>query len=105
VPWPECHILEVIKIKFSAKDCGVCPARVRCTEAKRRSITERPREQYEALQVARLREMSEEYRSEYKQRAGIEGTISHGVRACGLRRSRYIGERRPTCSTLRWQQR
>jgi transposase len=83
---------EVIKIKFSAKDCGGCPARVRCTEAKRRSITVRPRDQYEALQAARLRETSEEYRCEYKRRAGIEGTISQGVRACGLRRSRYIGE-------------
>ena len=83
---------EVVKIKFSAKDCGVCPSRVRCTEAKRRSITVRPREQYEALQAARLRELSEEYRSEYKRRAGIEGSISQGVRACGLRRSRYIGE-------------
>jgi transposase len=83
---------EVIKIKFSAKDCGACPARTRCTEAKRRSITVRPRDQYEALQVARSREASEEYRLEYNRRAGIEGTISQGVRACGLRRSRYIGE-------------
>jgi transposase len=83
---------DVIKIKFSAKDCGACPARDRCTEAKRRSITVRPRDQYEALQAARSREASEEYRSEYNRRAGIEGTISQGVRACGLRRSRYIGE-------------
>src|SRR5262249_3805282 len=83
---------EVIKIKFSAKDCGTCPARDRCTEAKRRSITVRPRDQYEALQAARSREASEEYRAEYSRRAGIEGTISQGVRASGLRRSRYIGE-------------
>ncbi|MBB6421233.1 hypothetical protein HDC93_006864 [Streptomyces sp. AK010] len=27
----------------------------------------------------------------YKIRAGVEGTISQGVRACGLRRSRYRG--------------
>jgi transposase len=83
---------DVIKIKFSAKDCGACPARARCTEAKRRSITVRPRDQYEALHAARSREASEEYRSDYKRRAGIEGTISQGVRTCGLRRSRYIGE-------------
>jgi len=83
---------DVIKIKFSAKDCGACPVRARCTEAKRRSITVRPREQYEALHAARSREASEEYRSDYKRRAGIEGTISQGVRSCGLRRSRYIGE-------------
>jgi transposase len=83
---------EVIKIKSSAKDCGACPARDRCTEAKRRSITVRPRDQYEALHAARSREASAEYRADYNRRAGIEGTISQGVRACGLRRSRYIGE-------------
>jgi transposase len=83
---------EVIKIKFSAKDCGECPAQARCTKAKRRSITVRPRDQYEALQVARSQETSAEYRAEYDRRAGIEGTISQGVRACGLRRSRYVGE-------------
>jgi transposase len=83
---------DVIKIKFSATDCGACPARARCTEAKRRSITVHPRDQYEALQAARSREASEEYRAEYSRRAGIEGMISRGVRTCCLRRSRYIGE-------------
>jgi transposase len=82
----------VIKIKFSAKVCGACAARARCTEAKRRSVTIRPREQYEALQAARSRESSQEYRDEYHRRAGIEGTISQGIRGCGLRRSRYVGE-------------
>ncbi len=28
---------------------------------------------------------------EYARRAGVEGTISQGVRRCGLRRSRYVG--------------
>jgi transposase len=83
---------DVIKIKFSAKDCGACPAHVRCTKASRRSITVRPRDQYEALRAARSREASDEYRSEYNRLAGIEGTISQGVRAFGLRRSRSIGE-------------
>jgi transposase len=83
---------DVIKIKFSAKDCGPCPARPRCTKAKRRSVTVRPRDQFEALEAARSREASEEYRLEYNRRAGIEGTISQGVRACGLRRLRYVGE-------------
>ena len=83
---------QVIKIKFSAKDCGKCPAHARCTKAERRTITIRPREQYEALQAARSRETSAEYRAEYHRRAGIEETISQGVRTCGLRRSRYVGE-------------
>ena len=42
---------EVIKIKFSAKDCGGCPVRDRCTRTGRRSITVRPRDQYEALRA------------------------------------------------------
>jgi hypothetical protein len=31
------------------------------------------------------------FAEEYTRRAGIEGTLSYGIRACGLRRSRYIG--------------
>jgi transposase len=83
---------EVIKIKFSAKDCVLCPSRAQCTRGKRRTITVRPHEQYLALQAARERESSEEFKREYARRAGIEGTISQGVRACGLRRTRYVGE-------------
>jgi transposase len=81
----------VIKVKFSASDCGSCPSRAKCTTAHRRSITLRPREQYVALQDARVREGTEDFKREYARRAGIEGTISEGVRARGLRRSRYAG--------------
>jgi transposase len=83
---------EVIKVKFSMKDCRSCPSREKCTRGKRRTVTLRPREQYEALETARAREGSEEFRQAYAKRAGVEGTISHGVRTCGLRRSRYVGE-------------
>ena len=34
---------------------------------------------------------SDEGRKLYAKRAGIEGTLSQGVRAFGLRRSRYVG--------------
>ncbi len=81
----------VIKVKFSAVDCQSCPSRSRCTTGKRRSITLRPREQYLALRDARAREGTEEFREAYARRAGIEGTISEGVRCHGLRRSRYAG--------------
>ena len=83
---------EVIKVKFSMRDCRPCPSREKCTRGKRRTVTLRPREQFEALESARAREGSEEFRQEYAKRAGVEGTISHGVRTCGLRRSRYVGE-------------
>ena len=85
---------EVIKIKFSSADCGPCPHRSHCTRAQRyprRTITVRPREQYEALKAARERQATATFAQEYARRAGIEGTLSYGVRACGLRRSRYIG--------------
>jgi transposase len=84
---------EVIKIKFSTRDCQPCPLRAQCTRAKsaRRTITIRPEAQYKALQAARAREQSEAFQVQYAQRAGIEGTISQGVRVSGLRQARYIG--------------
>ena len=51
----------------------------------------RPREQYEALQKARQLLESEEGKQLYNRRAGIEGTISQGVRAFGMRQTRYRG--------------
>ena len=81
----------MIKIKFSKRDCQSCPSRADCTRAARRTITVRPEDQYVALQTARAREETEEFRAEYARRAGIEGTISQGVRAFGMRRSRYAG--------------
>jgi transposase len=87
---------ESIYIRFSPKDCGPCPCRAKCTQSQakypRRSLAVRPREQYEALQSARVRERTEDYRTLYAKRAGCEGTISRGVRTCGLRRTRYVGE-------------
>jgi hypothetical protein len=82
----------VIKVKFSMRDCRMCPGREKCTQGKRRTVTLRLRSQYEALESARAREGSEEFQQAYAKRAGVEGTISHGVRTCGLRRSRYVGE-------------
>jgi Transposase DDE domain len=83
---------EVVKIKFSVKDCQPCPSREHCTRAQRRTITVRRQEHHLALQAARARETSAEYTTEYARRAGIEGTLSQGTRAYGLRRARYIGE-------------
>jgi transposase len=33
-----------------------------------------------------------EWKRRYERRAGVEGTISQGVRAFGLRQARYIGQ-------------
>ena len=48
-------------------------------------------ERHEALQAARRQQETSEWKAEYAKRAGIEGTISQGVRGFGLRRCRYIG--------------
>ena len=56
-----------------------------------RHLKLRPRAEHEALRAARGRLATKEGRRAYARRAGIEGTISQGVRAFGLRRSRYRG--------------
>lgn len=80
-----------VVIKFSQKQCMPCAFRSKCTQGKRRTIHQRSGEYYQALVKARERERSGDYQTMYNRRAGIEGTLSQGVRAFGLRRSRYIG--------------
>jgi transposase len=88
----------VIKIKFSSTDCGRCPCRSQCIRSRRkyvrRTITVRPKDHYLALQARRAHVRTPEYTAEYARRAGIEGTVSEGIRAHGMRRSRYIGLQR-----------
>lgn len=84
----------VFKARFSTLDCSPCPARSQCTRAKlpfARSLLLMPQLQYEALKAARAIHASAEGQQRYKRRAGIEGTLSQGVRAFGLRQSRYRG--------------
>jgi transposase len=86
---------DMIKVKFSMKDCGPCPFREKCTKSQtktRRTLTLKPRELHEALRRGRLREQTREYKTEYRHRSGIEGTISQGVRAFEMRQSRYMGQ-------------
>ena len=84
----------VFEARFARKDCTPCPLRSRCTRSKQepRIIGLLPREQHEALQAARREQTTEEFRSRYAARAGIEGTHEQAIRRCGLRRCRYIGE-------------
>jgi transposase len=86
---------EVIKIRFSEKDCSRCPSLTRCVRSQkkypRRLITVRRQPAYEALRAAREREKTRDFMELYASRSGIEGTVSQGVRTCGLRRTRYRG--------------
>ena len=82
-----------IQVQFSRSDCGACAARVACASAKtaRRVMQFHQREEYEALRAARARAEDPAWLERYNKRAGVEGTLSQGVRAFGMRRSRYIG--------------
>jgi transposase len=82
-----------VSVMFRPADCGACPARSLCTRAKHgaRHLKLQPRAEHEALGAARGRLATREGRRAYARRAGIEGTISQGVRAFGLRRGRYRG--------------
>jgi transposase len=84
----------VVKVKFSFAICSRCPCRDLCTRSRRRTLTLRPRAEYEALQFARQREKTKTFTDLYAQRAGVEGTHAQAVRRCGTRRSRYIGQPR-----------
>jgi len=67
---------EVIKIKFSMKDCKPCPLKEHCTKAPRRAISVRVKDHHQALQEVRARQKGAEFREKYRSRSGIEGTIS-----------------------------
>lgn len=83
----------MIHVDFSPSDCTPCPVRASCTRAKTlpRGLTLQPQAEHAAIQAARLRQTTAEYAERYAQRSGIEGTVSQGVRAFGLRQARYRG--------------
>ena len=80
-----------IQVRFSRKDCWDCAAKERCTRSPQRSLAFLPEVAYKALEQTREAHRSVEGRLRYRRRAGIEGTLSQGVRGFGLRRSRYRG--------------
>ena len=78
---------------FRVEECRPCPLRARCTRAEDvgRTLTVYPQVQYEAQERARQRQTTEEFKTLYGARSGIEGTISQGVRGMDVRHARYIG--------------
>jgi transposase len=83
----------VISVKFANKDCRDCEGRPLCTKAKTspRHMTLRPQSEHQALEAVRQQQSTREWKGQYDKRAGIEGTLSQGVRAFGLRHCRYRG--------------
>jgi transposase len=94
--WSETHDRAgsaIINIRFSPAACGSCEQRAGCTRsvAGSRELTVRPQAQHEALQAARARQKTEAFSQLYRLRAGVEGTLSQGVRGFELRQARYRG--------------
>jgi transposase len=82
-----------IQVVFRREECLSCPARALCTrsQGQERRLRLQQRVEYEALKATRHYHAGEEGKALYKKRAGVEGTISQGVRAFGLRQTRYGG--------------
>ena len=82
-----------IQVHFHKQDCTGCVVRRRCTRSATapRELTFHPKAQHLALQAARERQHTEQFKEDYKRRAGIEGTISQAAFAFGMRRTRYRG--------------
>ncbi len=91
----------VINIRFSQSTCSSCASRSQCTRAKTepRKLTVRTQKEHMALQNRREVQNTPEFLKTYNQRAGIEGSISQGVRRSALRQSRYIGKRQNSLTT------
>lgn len=83
----------VIHVRFAPEACRACEVRRRCTRAATgpRSLKLRAQAAHEALQQARERQSTPQYKRTYARRAGIEGTISLATTPYDLRHARYLG--------------
>ena len=82
-----------IHVRFARTDCVACPLRNQCTHsaAGPRGLRIRPQAEHELLQQRRQEQQTPAFQQRYQARAGVEGTVSQGVRGHDLRQSRYIG--------------
>lgn len=80
-------------IRFPLKGCRSCPVREQCTKGSQQGRTLNLTEQaaHQALVQRRAEQFTPAYQQRYALRAGIEGTLSQGIRALDLRRTPYLG--------------
>jgi transposase len=71
----------VIRIRFDGGTCRACPTR---------QLTVRPQAHREAIQTARQRQETAAFKTQYAPRAGVENSLSQGIRRFDLLRSRYL---------------
>ena len=96
VKWTPGHDVSgdpVFRIRFDKATCRVCPTRHVCTTATDapRQRTVRPQAHHEAMQAARQRQETPEFKEKYALRSGVESSLSQGIRRFALRQSRYRG--------------
>jgi transposase len=91
--WTPLRDPERIEIVFARTTCAACPCRTDCTHSQTtgRVLHVRPHDAQEALLARRQEQETPPFRQRYATRAGIESTLSQGVRGMGLRRARYDG--------------
>jgi transposase len=82
-----------MRIRFDGATCRARPTRQACPSARGapRHLTVRLQPHHEALQTARQRQETPEFIAPYALRAGVESSLSPGVRRLDLRWSRYLG--------------
>lgn len=90
-----------IQVQFDKKDCAACAARTLCTRSRSepRGLTLHPQAQHLALNDARERQTTKDFRQTYAGRAGVEGTVSQAAFALDMRRTRYRGLPKRICNT------
>lgn len=82
---------ELTRVRFKRVECEPCPVHDLCTKHNRRTLSFHEQPLFELIQQRKQEQYTEVFRKRYGKRAGIEGTISQGVFALGMRRSRYRG--------------
>src|SRR5260370_14420093 len=89
---PDRHGKPSLRVRFPLPVCRDCSLHTQCTPTSAKVLILRPdKHAYNALQEARKRQETPEFRVMYAARAGIEGTMAQSVRTCEIRRSRCIG--------------
>jgi transposase len=92
---PDRHGKPSLRVRFALHLCRSCPLHAQCTPVAAKVLILRPDEaSYTALQEARKRQETPEFRSLYAKRAGVEGTVAQAIRTCEMRRARYIGQKK-----------
>jgi Transposase DDE domain len=83
----------VIRICFDRATCRVCPTRRACISARAapHQLTVRLQTYHKAIQAVRRHQEMPEFTGQYALRAGVESSLSQGIRRFDLRRSRYLG--------------